>query len=302
MLKDSEIKIQKDKDDMCRDDIILDIMGGIGNQMFQYAMYLRLKNCGKNVKLAITNKWQWDFPFELDIFPNVKYEEVKYDQYHKRVEAFHNRTFVEKVLNRIFPSTKDIYYENEKIGYNEKILYLQDKIVIGYFQDLKYIAPIENEIKTAFIFPDVEDAVLKYSEIVEKQKYVSVHIRRGDYLKYPKIYGGICDQSYYDKAMEYFLKQGYSRFAFFSNDMPWVKDHFMLPDAIYFTPESYETYHDWYDIYIMSHCAHNIIANSTFSWWGAWLNKNKDHIVIAPKKWLNTQKNKNICPSEWIRI
>lgn len=91
-------------------------------------------------------------------------------------------------------------------------------------------------------------------------------------------------------------------FCFFSNDMDWVKNNIQEKDALYIEKEMFTTYHDWYDMYLMSICKHNIIPNSTFGWWGAWLNQNPDKIVIGPKQWRNRWEAKDWCPPEWIAI
>lgn len=282
-------------------DLVLEFMGGMGNQMFQYAFYLGLKKRGRNAKCAISNHWQGDFPFVLDIFPNVHFEEVDEEAYLKRKEAIKNRPFLQKVVNKLIPSTREIFCENEKKGYDPHIFELKNKIITGYFQDLKYVEPLEAELRNAFIFPE-NDELKRYMESFSGKQVVSVHVRRGDYLLYPEIFGGICDLAYYEKAIHYFQKKGIEDFLFFSNDLAWVKEQFRLPKAQYFDAAQFREYQDWYDMAVMTCCSHHIIANSSFSWWGAWLNRNPEKIVVAPRIWLNTQKNKNICPNQWVRM
>ena len=97
-------------------------------------------------------------------------------------------------------------------------------------------------------------------------------------------------------------KVGNCKFIFFSNDMEWVKRNYNIENAIYVNSTLFDNYQDWYDMYLMSMCKHNIIANSTFSWWGAWLNSNKEKIVIAPNKWVNLCDYKDIYPDDWIKM
>lgn len=89
-------------------------------------------------------------------------------------------------------------------------------------------------------------------------------------------------------------------FVFFSDDIKWVKEHLPMRNAVYVTKDLFNIYEDWYDMYLMSRCRNNIIANSTFSWWGAWLNSNTEKYVIAPQKWTNKVGSCEVCPTEWI--
>jgi hypothetical protein len=166
----------------------------------------------------------------------------------------------------------------------------------GYFQSEKY-------------FVDYRDFILDFfSPTLEIQKYIdskygdiikdstSIHIRRGDYLNYPDIHP-VCDMDYYKKAIQHFSDK--ESFVVFSDDIDWCKKNFS--NKFYFV----EGEKDYIDLYIMSQCKNNIIANSTFSWWGAWLNKNEVKKVIAPKKWFGSKINHNtndLVPSNWERI
>ena len=128
---------------------------------------------------------------------------------------------------------------------------------------------------------------------------------RGDYLEGSAkgAWGEVCTLYYYRRAMEYLKeKNRVSIVYFFSNDMQWVKENLMLKDAVYVEREMFDAYEDWYDMYLMSLCKDNIIANSSFSWWGAWLNQNPDKVVIAPKVWNNLCDYQDICPPDWVRI
>ena len=142
---------------------------------------------------------------------------------------------------------------------------------------------------------------------IQKSKSVSLHIRRGDYISNKTYYAnhGICNLSYYNKAVDYLRKKlgnDIKIFAF-SDDPNWVYENLKLPVEIIFinnnsSEKSYE------DLRLMVNCDHNIIANSSFSWWGAWLNQNPDKIVISPQKWFgnNRMKNPDITPSTWLKF
>ena len=144
---------------------------------------------------------------------------------------------------------------------------------------------------------------LHVKEKIEKCISISLHIRRGDYVS--NIAHGTCDLSYYRKAVEYFINlygKNLEIFAF-SDDPSWVKNNLKLPVNINFITHNYSD-NNYEDLRLMSCCNHNIIANSSFSWWGAWLNTNPNKIVIAPKLWYANQKieNRDITPKDWLRI
>ena len=138
-------------------------------------------------------------------------------------------------------------------------------------------------------------------EQIDKQNAVSVHIRRGDYLQHTDIYG-CTDLNYYEKAMNYIRERvENSHFYIFTNDIPWVEKHFRGAD-ITILKESQDLKTGNMDMSLMSKCRHNIIANSSFSWWGAWLNLNPNKIVIAPQVWEVGKKTPDVWCSNWIKM
>ncbi|MEI6304723.1 MAG: alpha-1,2-fucosyltransferase [Candidatus Taylorbacteria bacterium] len=185
-----------------------------------------------------------------------------------------------------------------KLGIKEK----------GYWQNEKYFKSIENNIKKEFtLINPLRSAAKKFAiEIGSLINSISIHIRRGDYVSDQKTnkYHGTCGPEYYSKAIKYITsKIGSNIHVFvFSDDIEWVKQNMPLKYPV--TYVSSPEIPDYEELILMSQCKHNIIANSTFSWWGAWLNENPDKIVIAPKRWtLKGEKNfKDICPPSWTRI
>jgi len=144
------------------------------------------------------------------------------------------------------------------------------------------------------------------SKIMQDTNSVSIHIRRGDYIANPITfqYHGLCSMEYYKKAIQY-INENINRpiFFFFSDEIDWVKDNLKIPKDCYFIDHN-KMENDYLDLWLMSQCKHNIIANSSFSWWGAWLNTNKEKIVIAPKKWFNNAAidTTDLIPEEWLII
>ena len=134
---------------------------------------------------------------------------------------------------------------------------------------------------------------------IEKNNAVSLHIRRGDYLELSNTYGGICTEEYYKNAIKKFEHTD-CKFYVFSNDFEYAKSHYYGQRFVIVKP--YEQFPEAnMDLFLMSRCKHNIIANSSFSWWAAWLNNNPDKIVITPDKWLN-KPIKDVQCSDWIRV
>jgi len=176
----------------------------------------------------------------------------------------------------------------------------------GYWQSEKYFKSIEGVLRTELEYKAVlndENALLLH-DIISNES-ISVHIRRGDYLSVKvnsKLFS-TCSIDYYMHAVNYFLnKYSNSVFYIFSDDIDWAKsnfigDRFRIIDNNFDNPEI--------DLYLMSKCKHNIIANSSFSWWGAWLNSNPNKIVFAPQSWYKNKLNestKDLIPSDWIMI
>ncbi len=279
--------------------IIIEFIGGLGNQMFQYGMYCLLKKKGIDVKCAKTRN-EADRPFSLSVFPNVEFESAQ-EEYNNIIKQLDNRVFFTRAFEIIFKDKRALFIEDENKSYDDKIFQIDNKILRGYFQSLDYLLEVQDELRTAFQFPKVEE---KLEEFVNglPSNVVSVHVRRGDFLKAPKVYGGICTESYYRKAIEYMKKQGNDSFLVVSDDTQWVIDNFDLPNAIVIEQERFDDYQDWYDMYIMSHCPNNILANSTFSWWAAWLNSNPNKVVVSPSRYENLHPNKHLLVEDWVII
>lgn len=168
------------------------------------------------------------------------------------------------------------------------IPYYDSMDLSGYYQSYKYFEGYESFIKSVF----------EFSFSVEKNyNTASIHVRRGDYLKFSDYHTNLSDTSYYQQAMSII---GADRYMIFSDDIEWCKDKFIGPQFIFMQGNS-----PIEDLALMANCSHNIIANSSFSLWSAWLNKNPSKIVVAPQNWFGPKLQHNIkdlCPSNWIKI
>lgn len=180
----------------------------------------------------------------------------------------------------------------------------RNELFMGTWQSQHYFQGAEREVREAFTFKVqlLNEKTRRLMGQLEQCESVSLHVRRDDYLSptYAKGFGGICTQAYYQTAIEYMRKRiGQPRLFVFSDDLDWCRSNLSIADAVFVDWNRNED--SWQDMFLMSKCKHNIIANSSFSWWGAWLNTNPDKIVVAPKRWWNGIKD-DVVPEHWVRL
>lgn len=284
--------------------VIVEIMGGLGNQMFQYAFKMAYDAAHSQSALINVNTFNTykSQPYLLDYF-NIdkcyatpqqvancqkKYRKLRW----KFPFRFYHKTFVTTVTETI-----ENIYDPQLINKTGDVYYT------GYFQTEKYFKHIRDDILHAFSLriPLNTENKRMLKKIKSTKTSVSVHIRRGDYTKLQHIYGAT-DIKYYKKAMQYISENvSNPHFFIFSNDIKWCKKHFSSNKNITFVDIN-DGNTGYFDLELMRNCKHNIIANSTFSWWGAWLNENPDKIVIAPGKWFADNRPTDIIPENWIKI
>ena len=285
--------------------IIIKIIGGLGNQMFLYAYAKSLEQKGYKVKIDISafeiyklhGGYQLD-KYNIDLAVSSKVEN----------ENFYKNNFFFKVLRRIGFYKPNILKEKNLL-FDSKFLELEDENYIeGYFQSEKYFKSIRTILLEQFtVGQELSSYAVKIkNKILNTHNSCSVHIRRGDFTNQQNInIHGVCELEYYQKSIQY-LQEIYENLEFFifSDDIAWVKDNLSLESAIYVKSTRGMIPHE--DMYLMSLCQHNIIANSSFSWWGAWLNRYENKIVIAPKRWFADddleQQSQDIVCDGWIKI
>ncbi|WP_294324250.1 alpha-1,2-fucosyltransferase [uncultured Chryseobacterium sp.] len=274
------------------------ISGGLGNQMFQYAFYLAFLEKLKNISIdtCLYSSYQIHNGFELERCFGIMKPYVT----SKKWNIFKLRAAMKIKVYPIVHYDPE-YYENDI--FNKKCLYFY-----GYWQSEKYFKIIENKIRSIFTFINIDDINKNMAAEIRSNVSVSVHIRRGDYLG-NKRYSNVCTNEYYKNAINLILdKIGVNNkilFYIFSDDMKYSEE-FIKKFNIQYKLVNINSNEDSYkDMYLMSNCDHNIIANSSFSWWGAWLNKNANKIIVAPNKWFNecsSEKYKDIIPEDWIKL
>ena len=288
---------------------IVNIIGGIGNQMFQYAMYLALKEAHPNEEILLCRKSYRGYPlhngYELDRIFGVEAPEASLLQLAKVAYPFINYKswqmmchFLPKRSSMVYGATQIpfSYYEVTRTG---------NAFYDGYWQNEKFFIPVRDKVIKAFAFPEFnDDKNVALMQKLRNVKAASCHLRRGDYLLNP-VYG-VCNSNYYEKAIaELNRTVKPDLYCVFSDDIKWCREN--LVDLI--GKDKEVIYVDWNkeresyrDMQLMSLCHYNIIANSSFSWWGAWLNNHDDKVVLAPEKWMNKPiVNNPICDS-WKRI
>ena len=283
--------------------VIVGMSGGLGNQMFQFALYEKLRHLGRDAYLdrsAFETGWS-PCEFALDPF-GISYRAAgKKDVYRLSERSFRP---ADKIRRRLFGAKKSYYTEDIPKGYQPEILSMENVYLEGYWQCEKYFLDIRDEILRDFSFPGaVSTAAKEWEKRIDGELAISVHVRRGDYLTpgNTRVYGGICTPAYYRKAMKW-CRQKFDApvFYIFTNDGPWCESNFFGPDIRVISQR--EERRDYEDMYLMTRCAHHIVANSSFSWWGAWLGQNPEKCVLAPERWFAHLPVSDAICDTWIRI
>lgn len=277
--------------------VVIQLSGGMGNQMFQYALYLQLKALGRNVKIDDKTEYEGRNarPIRLSVF-DAKYDTPTETQMLCLTDSYLD---VFSKIRRKLTGRKTAEYMEKNPRFDAKVLEMDRAYLVGWWQSEQYFKDIREEVRNAFTFKNIElSAEMKqYKAAMEGSNSVCVHIRRGDYLQVDEVYGGICTEAYYEKAMEKMKEQVPDcHFFIFTNDIPWVKEH-MTGENITVV-EGNDEDAGYIDMYLMTCCKHYILANSSFSWWGCYLNPSKEKKVIAPKTWANERDCRDVYTEE----
>lgn len=291
---------------------IVKIIGGLGNQMWQYAFLIALRERFPLEEVYYDASFFNGYPlhngFELDIVFNITASQASKRNIRLLYHYFVGKYLYAKLYRHYFPVLKTEIREVEANPFDPDILDREGSFYYdGYWADYRYYNKFYDKILQELSFKNELDSTNK--ELLNKYSSwikCSIHIRRGDYLKDPD-YIGICDENYYFRAIS-FVKEKYKNanvvYFIFSNDIPWCKEHLFNQIS-----EINIEYIDWNvgsdsykDMQLMTFCQVNIIANSSFSWWGAFLNTVPDKIVIAPEKYKNKDIGFDIYPIGWEKL
>ena len=281
--------------------VVIQLSGGMGNQMFQYALFLQLKALGKNVKIDDKTEYVGRDnarPIRLDIF-DAKYPTPSEVEMQCLTDSFLD--MVSKVRRKL-KGRKTYEYMEKSPLFDEEVLKKDRAYLVGCWQSEKYFENIKEEVRKAFIFKNIQlsEKMREYEKQMQETNSVSLHIRRGDYLEVSDVYGGICTPEYYEKAMKQ-MEEWFPdcHYFVFTNDVDWVKANYKQNNLT--IVEGNDEDAGYIDMYLMTRCKHYILANSSFSWWGCYLNPSEDKKVIAPKQWFNGRDCSDIYTKEMKR-
>ena len=283
--------------------IIVQLSGGLGNQMFQYALFYQLRKMGRTVLIDDVTGYQdqTERQVQLSVF-DISYPTPTRQDLIKITDS--SMKLRSRIRRKILGRRTKVYLEKQ-FNFDSTIFQTEHAYLEGCWQSEKYFADVKEELLEKFHLPT--DKIDKKNQEVKEQINaccsVSMHIRRGDYLEeeHVGLYGGICTPAYYQRAIQY-MKEHLDNpvFFIFSNDPTWARENFSGENSMIVGINSEEQ--GYLDMMLMSECKHNILANSSFSWWGAWLNRNPEKIVIAPEKWLNGRDCSDIYTDRMLAI
>ena len=288
--------------------VVVYIAAGLANKMFQYAFSRGLMSHGLDVFLDQTSfqpEWSFEDIALEEVFPNIEIKNAPNNMF----SLAYKKDLLSRIYRRMsafFPNNR---YLMERPFIYDELIYKKatsNCIFCGLWQTELYFNFCEKDVRRNFVFtPFQDDQNIQLAEKMKNENSVAIHIRKGaDYLK-RNIWDGTCSVEYYNQAINY-LKEHVSNpvFYLFTDNPKWVEEN--LKDIDYklvdWNPVSGKQ--GYRDMQLMSYAKHNIIANSTYSWWGAWLNNNPQKIVVAPKIWFNPkiEKAPYIIPERWIRL
>jgi len=312
--------------------VIVRITMGLGNQMFQYAAGLSLSK-EKNTALKVDTssyagyklrKYELNTFFEIDT-PEASKEEVNAVWYNHPVIKFWNKIlpnkkiralglpYDEKAVQRNLLALFDVFYPSHKrktyvephYHYDKDFFSANDNLYLhGFWMSWKYFEKYDAEIRKAFT---VRQELVKHlsstTNYIESENSVSIHIRRTDYTT-PEVIKlkGLLSLDFFRKGVDYIKqKTGKVTVFVFSDDIPWVKENFRLEGVKVIYVDNTVSNSAIEDFYLMMKCRHNVISNSTFSWWAAHLNNNENKIIVAPRQWYAVSRvnSKDVCPASW---
>ncbi|MCR5326978.1 MAG: alpha-1,2-fucosyltransferase [Bacteroidales bacterium] len=291
--------------------IVVSTCSGLANQMFQYAFYLALKDTGVDALWDQSNYKPnstaiCETVHLQDVFPNVHPNLMP--EGHFKMAYWKRRWSLLKRISGAF--TGEWYLLERDFSYHadEFSRVRRNCIYIGFWQCEKYFKQIEDTVRKAFAFPPLRsERNIALAERMSKENSVAIHVRKApDYTK-ELLFQGTCPDDYYTRALDYVREHVDNPvFYVFADNPEWVKEHFSGFEYTLVDWNPIRGKENYLDMQLMSCAKYNIISNSTYSWWGAWLNPNPDKFVIAPAVWFNpTMPHYNpneVVPESWIKL
>lgn len=289
------------------------LKGGLGNQMFQYAAARRLAlRHGTELKLDLS--WLSNSPadatprwYELDHF-SIAAKIASPLDVSGRSELVRKSWLMRLFVKSALAESSYGVIQEPHFQFDPSVLDAPDNVYLdGYWQSEKYFLDVADTIRQDYVFKrKLDEQNVLLAESIGKVQAVSVHVRRGDYANNPSVSAlhGTCSSAYFKAAMEIVVQQTRDpHFFIFSDDIKWCRENINSSYPMTFA-DSNGPGDAHKDLRLMSLCRHHIIANSSFSWWGAWLNPRPDKIVIAPLRWFNDPNidTSDLLPESWLRI
>lgn len=288
--------------------VITRLLGGLGNQFFQYAT-------GRSLSARLGAELFLDDSLLIKRRSDVTYREYAFDEYQIRGRKLGSNEYravqarvrrpVRYLIEAGLIRSPYSYYREQHFNYDPKLFEVSGDVIIeGYWQSARYFSNIADELRVELqpVTP-LPTSAQGYLEKIKLQNSVSLHVRRGDYLSNAGAAAtyATCDLQYYRRAVAIIAQRVSNPVFFVFSDAPdWAKENLQIdyPIVLISQPDAWPAYED---LRLMSYCTHNIIANSSFSWWGAWLNDNPDKIVVAPSLWFkNDNDTCDLILPEWI--
>lgn len=277
-----------EKNNFQNNHIVVNMACGLANRMFQYTYYLYLKKCGYNTTvdyyqtatLAHENV-AWE-----DIFPNASIEQAS--AWRVFILGGGSSLF-SKIRRKFLFSTCKVHYMPTAFSADKPVKDENDKYIFGVFQNAQIADCMKEEVQRKFTFDPFTDMHnIMLQQEMQACNSVGIHIRKGNDYMSRIWYQNTCSLDYYRKAIAYIKERVENpKFYVFADNPVWVKENFKEFDYQLVEGNPPAGWGSHFDMQLMSCCKHNIISNSTYSWWGAFLNKNKEKIVILPKQWFN---------------
>jgi Glycosyl transferase family 11 len=284
--------------------------GGLGNQLFQYACAraLAIKTGGEVVLDPWRSRRGRSRPIQLQHFNiQARFASSPETVVCRLVDSSRLRP-IAKIARHIVPGAIPTVVRQKVNEYLPNVFDVPGSLFLdGWWQSELYFAEHRERLLTELGLRESPDPInQKYLDEILGSEAVSIHVRRGDYVTDPYVARalGVCGLEYYQAAIDLVRQRVASpAFFIFSDDPEWTRQNLPVPEPRQFISHNCNQRH-WEDLRLMSACKHFMIANSSFSWWGAWLATNPDKLVVAPKRWFADQKysDKDVVPTSWLRL
>lgn len=282
------------------------LMGGLGNQMFQYSLGFAVAK-RNNSQFVLDTSYLLDrTPRSNFVFRDFDLDIFKLDNDFYFGTGHHEVSFFTKIINKVLPISFKTYYKEYGFEYNSDIELLNSNNLYfdGYWQSSKYFYEFESDIRSSFVYNvNFDDKVESLRSRILSSESVCLNVRRGDFVN--NDFHGTIGIDYYIKSLDILYNKLNKKFKIFvfSDDIEWCKDNLQFDFETEFIDHSYKGFKFSSYLYLMQSCKYFVIPNSSFAWWGAFLSDYDNKIVIAPLKWFNNDFNtSDLIPDTWIRI